>query len=85
MTTKPRRLHPSAAAVMPLFNRALEQEIGVAFAVGGGMTRDQYKNIVYEVRAQSGDPRLQELMIFAPAAPYDNELWIAKREVELEP
>ena len=84
MPTRPRRLPPAAAAAMPLFDRALEQEIGLAFAVTG-MSRDAYKNMLYEVRSRSGDPRLQELMIFAPAAPYDNELWIAKREVELEP
>ncbi len=84
MATKPRRLHPSAAAIPPLFARALEQEIGIRFVIDG-MPRDRYKNMLYEVRAASGDPRLQELMIFAPAAPYDNELWIAKREVELEP
>lgn len=69
---------------MPLFAQALDQEIGVAFAIFG-MSRDSYKNMLYEVRAASGDPRLQELMIFAPAAPHDNEIWIAKKEVELDP
>lgn len=80
----PRNLPPSAAACLPLFAQALDNEIGVAFAITG-IPRDTYKNMMYEVRAQSGDPRLQELIIFAPAAPHDNELWIAKKEVELDP
>jgi hypothetical protein len=80
----PRKLPPCAAAILPLFTQALNQEIGVGFAVNG-MPRDSYKNMMYEVRNASGDPRLQELIIFAPAAPYDNELWIAKKEVELDP
>lgn len=80
----PRKLHPSAAAILPLFAQALDCEIGVAFAITG-MPRDTYKNMLYEVRSASGDPRLQELVIFAPAPPYDNELWIAKKEVELDP
>ena len=79
-----KRNHPSAAAAIPLMARALEEEIGIAFAIDG-MDRAQYKALIYQARSESRDPRFQDLIIFVPAPPHDKELWIAKKEVELDP
>jgi hypothetical protein len=74
---------PSPLTWLPLWERALEVEIGIGFVVEG-VERDYFRNTLYEARKQSGDPRLSELVMFLPAAPLDNQIWICKKAVEME-
>jgi hypothetical protein len=74
---------PSPLTWLPLWERALEVEIGIGFVVSG-VDRDYFRNTLYETRKQSGDPRLSELVMFLPAAPLDNQIWICKKAVEME-
>ncbi len=67
---------------LPLLHRALDEEIGVAFAVSG-VPRETFRNHLYEARKASGDPRFDELIIFAPAGDHSDELWICKKAVEM--
>jgi hypothetical protein len=67
-----------------LWQRALDVEIGIRFEVSG-WSREQFRNFMYEARQAARDPRLQELMMFLPAAPHDNEVWLCKKTVELDP
>ena len=73
---------PSPLTWLPLWTRALDVEIGIAFPISG-VRREYFRNILYEARKQAADPRLDDLIMFLPAAPCDNEIWICKREVEL--
>ena len=75
---------PSALTWTYLFERALDEEIGIAFAIGGGITRETFRHDLYQCRKASGDPRYNELVLFTPNAPHDNEIWICKREVEMD-
>jgi hypothetical protein len=68
---------------LPLWTRALEVEIGIAFIING-VRRDYFRNTMYEARKAAGDPRLEDLIMFLPAAPHDNEIWICKKQVELD-
>jgi 5'-3' exonuclease len=68
---------------LPLLHRALSEEIGIAFAISG-MPRETFRNQLYEARKASQDPRLDALIIFAPAGDHSDELWICKKEVEME-
>jgi hypothetical protein len=74
---------PSPLTYLPLFHRALDQEIGIRFCVGG-VDRDYFRNTLYEARKLSQDPTLQELIMFLPAAPYDNEIWICRKAVSID-
>lgn len=74
---------PSPLTWLPLWERALDVEIGIAFEVGG-VDRDYFRSTLYEARKQSGDPRLAELVMFLPVAPYDRQIWICKKAVEME-
>lgn len=76
-------VRPSPLTWLPLFERALDEEIGIAFIVGG-VPRDDFRRRLYETRTAAGDPRLDELILFAPAAPHDNEIWICKKAVEMD-
>jgi len=75
------RPHPSTW--LPLWHRALDVEIGIAFRITG-VRRDYFRATLLEARKGSGDPRLRDLIMFLPAAPFDNEIWICKKEVELD-
>lgn len=75
------RLHPSTW--LPLWLRALEVEIGIGFTISG-VKREYFRNTLNEARKGAADPRLDSLIMFLPAAPHDNEVWICKKEVELE-
>lgn len=75
---------PSALTWLPLFHRTLDEEIGIAFIITG-VPREQFRARLYECRRLARDPRLDELILFAPNAPHDNEIWICKKAVELEP
>lgn len=74
---------PSVLTYLPLWTRALEDEIGIRFAVAG-VDRQYFRNTLYETRKAANDPALDALMMFLPAAPFDNEIWICKQAVELE-
>lgn len=74
---------PSPLTWLPLWERALETEIGIAFTVSG-MDRVNFKVELYQARKLSGNPELHNLIMFIPAAPHDNEIWICKKEVELD-
>lgn len=67
---------------LPLWYRALDPsvEIGIAFTVSG-CTREYFRNELYEARKQSGDKRLQELIMFLPN---NGEIWICKKAVEMD-
>lgn len=67
---------------LPLLHRALTEEIGIAFAVSG-CPRETFRNSLYEARKAAEDPRLDELIIFAPAGDHSDELWICKKSVEM--
>lgn len=75
---------PSPTTWLPLWTRALDHEIGIRFCVAG-VDRGYFRNTLYEARSAANDPRLADLMMFLPAAPFDNEIWICKKQVELEP
>lgn len=65
---------------IPLFERALDEEIGIAFTVDG-IDRKYFISELYEARKQSKDPRLNGLIVFQPN---NNEIWICKKEVEMD-
>lgn len=66
-----------------LFERALTEEIGIAF-IAGNVKREAFRNVLYECRKQAQDPRYADLIIFAPAAPCADEIWICKKAVEMD-
>lgn len=76
---------PSPLTWLPLLERALDPavEIGIAFAVYG-VRREYFRNTLYEARKASANSAFDELIIFLPAAPHDNEIWVCKKTVELE-
>lgn len=75
------RPHPSTW--LPCWERALAVEIGIAFKVSG-VTREYFRNMLYEAKKGANDPRLDALIMFLPAAPCDDEIWICQRQVELD-
>ena len=76
---EPRGTRTPAAAYLPLWERALTEEIGVCIEC-----TDRAKLVagLYDARAESNDPRLEALMIFQPK---EGLVYIAKKSVELEP
>ncbi len=74
---------PSPLTWLPLWDRAFDTEIGIAFVISG-VDRNYFRNTLYEARKLANDPRYQELIMFLPAEPHDNEIWICKKAVELE-
>lgn len=78
---------PSPLTWLPLWQRALDLEIGLRFVVSG-VRREYARNTLYEARKASGDPRLEQLIMFLPAVhegvDYSNEIWICKKEVSIE-
>jgi hypothetical protein len=74
---------PNALTYLPLWQRALDCEIGIRFRVSG-VERPHMRNILYEARKAAKDPVLEGLIMFLPAAPHDDEIWICRKQVELE-
>ena len=70
---------PSPLTWLPCWERALDCEIGIAFKVTG-VTREYFRNMLYEAKKLAGDPRLDALIMFLPN---NDEIWICKREVEI--
>ena len=73
---------PNAITYLPLWQRALECEIGIRFKIGG-VERRNFVNLLYEARKAAQDPSLGDLILFQPAPPHNDEIWICKRQVEL--
>ena len=76
-------IRPSALTWLPLWERVFDEEIGIAFTVTG-IPRENFRNRLYEARKLAADPRLDELIMFLPAAPCDHEIWLCKKAVELD-
>ncbi len=74
---------PNPLTYLPLWQRALECEIGIRFRLSG-VERPTFRNTLYEARKAAQDPALQDLIMFLPAAPHDDEIWICKKMVELD-
>lgn len=74
---------PAPSTWLPLLDRALEQEIGIAVPISG-ISREQMQAYLYTARKDSGDPRYSDLIIFRPGGDYTDELWICNKEVELD-
>lgn len=76
---------PTPATWLPLWHRALDpaEEIGIRFEVAG-VERKYFATQLYLARDEAKDPRLHELIMFQPAAPLDNEIWICKKQVSLD-
>jgi hypothetical protein len=74
---------PNPSTWLPLWLRALDEEIGIAFKISG-VAREYFRNTLYEARKASADPRLNDLIMFLPAGGHEDEIWICKKEVELE-
>lgn len=74
---------PSPLTWLPLWERALECEIGIAFKISG-VDREYFRATLYECRKQAADPRLDSLIMFAPAGDHMDEIWLCKKAVELE-
>lgn len=74
---------PSPLTYLPLWHRALEQEIGIRFEISG-VDRQYFLATLYDCRKKAADPTIADLIVFKPAAPFDNELWICKSAVEVD-
>lgn len=61
-----------------LWNRALTCEIGIRIQT---TDKAHLTALLYNVRKASGDPRLQSLIILRPN---NDEVWICKKEVEID-
>src|SRR5262249_54686376 len=85
LRTAPMPRHPATVAKwIHVWFLALEQEIGIRFAVRQG-DKTHFRNLLYEARDAANDPRLHTLSALFASAPHDNEIWICKKAVEIEP
>ena len=74
---------PSPLTWLPLLDRALEVEIGIAFKATG-VERAYFRNTLYEARKAAADPKYDALILFLPAGGHEDEIWICKKEVSLD-
>lgn len=74
---------PSPIIWLPLFERALETEIGIGFKVSG-VARTYFRNTLYECRKLAADPRLDDIVMFLPGGDHQDEIWLCKKQVSLE-
>ena len=76
---------PSPLIWLPLWERALdpEVEIGIAFKIAG-VDREYFRNTLYECRKLAANPRLDEIIVFAPGGDHMDEIWMCKKTVELD-
>lgn len=70
---------PNPADYLQLWLAALEQEMGLVIEV---TDPQQLRRLLYEARADSGDLRLQEIIMFLPAS--GDRVFLARKSVELE-
>lgn len=66
--------------LLAMWQRALEVEIGIAFTVTEGERR-WFVNNLYRVRQETGDPRLEDIMLFQP--PKEDEIFLCKKQTNL--
>lgn len=76
-------MRPSPLTWLPLYERALDQEIGISFKVSG-VDRGYFRNTLYECRKLANDPRLDDIVMFLPAGDHSDEIWLCKKQVELD-
>lgn len=69
-----------ASTYLPLWLRALDQEIGICITVRKGHRR-LFINALYAARKESLNPALGELMVFQPG---EDLVYIARKSVELD-
>jgi len=74
---------PSPLTYLPLLTRALGAEIGIRFKVGG-VRREYFRNTLYECRKAAENPKLDQLIVFLPGAPHDDEIWVCNKEVSID-
>jgi hypothetical protein len=76
---------PSPIIWLPLWERAIDPstEIGIAFKVGG-VTREYMRQTLYDCRKMAGDARLEEIIMFLPGGDHMDEIWLCKKQVELD-
>jgi hypothetical protein len=74
---------PSPITWLPLWERALDEEIGIAFKLSGA-TRDYFKGELYACRKMAADPRLDDLCLMMPGGEVSDEIWICKKMVEVD-
>ena len=74
---------PNPLTWLPLWQRALECEIGIAFRIHG-IDRNYFAKELYECRKNAADPTLDALMMFQPGGDHTDEIWICKKQVELD-
>jgi hypothetical protein len=67
-----------AATYLPLWDRALEEEIGILIRC---TDRLKLAQALYEAKAKSLNPAYADLMLFQPA---EDLIYIAKKAVELD-
>lgn len=77
-------VRPSPLIWLGLYERALSTEIGIAFKVSG-VDRTYFRNTLYECRKLAEDPRLDDIVMFLPAGDHADEIWLCKKQVELDP
>lgn len=80
MTSEPRGTKLPASTYLPLWFRALGEEIGI-YIKTTAKTRVLLVNALYAARKESLNPELQELMMFQPG---EDLIFIAKKAVELD-
>jgi hypothetical protein len=76
-------IKPSPLTYTYLFDHALSQEIGIAFIISG-VPRKNFVNELGKARQMAGNPEYKDLIIFQPAPPHENEIFICKKSVSLD-
>jgi hypothetical protein len=74
---------PSPITWLPLWERALDEEIGIAFEVTG-CDLPYFRGELYQCRKMAADPRLDDLCIMIPGGEVAGEIWICKKMVEVD-
>lgn len=74
---------PSPLIWLPLFDRALTAEIGIAFKITG-VERSYFRNILYDCRKAAEDSRLDDIVMFLPGGDHTDEIWLCRKQVELD-
>lgn len=79
-------VRPNPLTWLPLWERALDPdiEIGIGFRVSG-VDRQYFRNTLYEARKASQDSRFNDLVAFLPGGSHTDEIWICKKQVEIDP
>jgi len=71
---------PPDEVLMMLWQRAVEEEIGIGIEVTEGERR-WFVNNLYRVRQEFGDEELEKIILFQP--PKENEIFLCKKQTSL--